>query len=65
LEAEWIRTIETDIPSYHKTKTPKTPHDEDEEWRVKYGDEGARVIRETVDANVKDYEYLKGFALRV
>jgi len=32
---------------------------------VKYGDEGARVIRETVDANVKDYEYLKGFALRV
>ena len=43
----------------------KTQEEEDMEWREKYGAEGAKVIRETVDANVGDYEYLKQFALRV
>lgn len=38
---------------------------DDEGWRAKFGAEAARVIRETVDANVADYEYLKGFALKV
>ncbi|KAH6636117.1 P-loop containing nucleoside triphosphate hydrolase protein [Chaetomium tenue] len=45
-------------------KTP-TEAEEDEEWRKKYGEEGQRVIRECVDANVADYEYLKSFAIKV
>ncbi|KAI9646059.1 hypothetical protein NHQ30_005497 [Ciborinia camelliae] len=48
----------------HKKK-PKTPAQEDAEWTEKYGADAAKTIRETVDANVKDYEYLKGFAVRV
>lgn len=38
---------------------------ENEEWRKKFGDDAARVIRQTVDANVADYEYLKSFAIKV
>ena len=48
-----------------KKSSPKTSEAEDSQWREKFGAEGARVIRETVDANVKDYEYLKQFALKV
>lgn len=39
--------------------------EEDEEWRQKYGEEGQRVIRECVNANIPTYEYLKSFALKV
>ncbi|KAK4169462.1 P-loop containing nucleoside triphosphate hydrolase protein [Cladorrhinum sp. PSN259] len=42
-----------------------TREEEDKQWLEKYGEEGQRIIRETVDANVEDYEYLKGFAVRV
>ncbi|KAK3898624.1 P-loop containing nucleoside triphosphate hydrolase protein [Staphylotrichum tortipilum] len=45
-------------------KKPPTAAEEDEEWRRKFGEEGQRVIRATVDANVADYEYLKSFALK-
>ncbi|KAK4039218.1 hypothetical protein C8A01DRAFT_47296 [Parachaetomium inaequale] len=48
----------------HAKKTP-TEEEEDAEWRNKYGEEGQRVIRACVDANVADYEYLKSFAMRV
>ncbi|ESZ92991.1 hypothetical protein SBOR_6612 [Sclerotinia borealis F-4128] len=48
----------------HKKK-PKTPAQENEEWKEKYGEEAAITIRETVDANIEDYEYLKRFAVRV
>ena len=48
-----------------KKKDPKSRESEDNEWREKYGMEGAKLIRETVDANVEDYEYLKQFALKV
>lgn len=43
----------------------RSVEEEDQEWRAKYGEKGAKVIRKTVDANVKDYEYLKQFALNV
>ncbi|CZR66160.1 uncharacterized protein PAC_16061 [Phialocephala subalpina] len=46
----------------HKAKTVEI---EDQEWREKYGEEGARIIRETVNANIPDYEYLKSFAIKV
>ena len=48
-----------------KKKKVKSVEEEDQEWRAKYGEKGAKVIRETVEANVKDYEYLKQFALKV
>lgn len=47
---------------HHKVPTVEA---ENEEWRKKFGDAAARVIRETVDANVADYEYLKSFAIKV
>ncbi|EKD20539.1 uncharacterized protein L3040_004171 [Drepanopeziza brunnea f. sp. 'multigermtubi'] len=48
----------------HKKKA-KSVEAEDQEWREKYGEEGARVIRQCVQANLADYEYLKGFAIKV
>ncbi len=39
--------------------------EENEQWTAKYGPEAAKVIRQTVDANIADYEYLKSFALVV
>ncbi|KAI3394166.1 hypothetical protein diail_3176, partial [Diaporthe ilicicola] len=47
---------------HHKVPTVEA---ENEEWRKKYGEDAARVIRQTVDANVADYEYLKSFAIKV
>jgi len=49
-------------PRLHKKKV-KSHEDEDAEWAEKYGEEGAKIIRETVDKNIPDYEYLKKFAL--
>ncbi|KAK3692711.1 hypothetical protein B0T22DRAFT_435960 [Podospora appendiculata] len=43
----------------------KSEEEEDAEWREKFGEEGQKVIRECVNANVKDYEYLKSFAIKV
>jgi len=51
-------------PRSHAVKNP-TIEAEDEEWRKKYGDEGQKVIRQCVDANIPHYEYLKEFALSV
>ncbi|KAK4198162.1 P-loop containing nucleoside triphosphate hydrolase protein [Triangularia verruculosa] len=42
-----------------------TEEEENQQWREKYGEEGQKLIRETVDANVADYEYLKQFAVKV
>jgi hypothetical protein len=46
-----------------KQKTP-TEAEEDQQWREKFGEDAAKVIRETVNANIPDYEYLKGFAIK-
>lgn len=35
------------------------------EWVEKYGQEAADVIKETVDKNVADYNYLKQFAIKL
>jgi len=53
-----------DLSSAKKKKT-KTVETENAEWSKKYGPEGAKVIRETVDKNIPDYEYLKSFAIKV
>ncbi|KAI4099426.1 MAG: hypothetical protein LQ339_005947 [Xanthoria mediterranea] len=49
----------------HKKKKSKSTEDEDTEWIEKYGEKGAKIIRQTVDANIADYEYLKQFAINV
>jgi hypothetical protein len=51
--------------SPYKKKKSKTVESEDREWREKYGEEGARIIRECVNTNIADYEYLKSFAIKV
>jgi hypothetical protein len=48
-----------------KKKHAKTEEQWDAEWKEKYGEEGAKLIRRTVDANMDHYLYLKQFALRV
>lgn len=54
-----------DANAFLEKKKTKTAEMEDQEWEKLYGAEGAKVIRETVEANVKDYEYLKSFAIKV
>ena len=46
-------------------KTPKTDEQLYAEWAEKFGEEGAKVIKETVEANIPDYEYMKKFAIKV
>jgi hypothetical protein len=48
-----------------KKKKVKSVEEEDAAWRKDYGEEGARIIREGVNSSLKDYEYLKQFALQV
>lgn len=55
----------TELRARTQAKKIPTEDEEDEEWRKKYGEDGQRVIRECVDANVADYEYLKSFAIQV
>jgi hypothetical protein len=43
----------------------KTEEEFDAEWQKKYGEKRAALIRQTVDANMADYLYLKSFAVKV
>jgi hypothetical protein len=49
----------------HQKKTPKSDEELLEEWKEKYGEKGAEIIRQTVVENVEHYEYLKQFAVKV
>ena len=42
----------------------KTEDEWDAEWKERYGEEAAKVIRETVDRNMADYLYMRQFALQ-
>ncbi|KAF2123448.1 hypothetical protein P153DRAFT_352097 [Dothidotthia symphoricarpi CBS 119687] len=55
----------TELRARTHKKTPKTDEQLFAEWTEKFGDEGAKVIRDTVAACVDDYEYLKQFAVKV
>jgi hypothetical protein len=46
-------------------KTPKSDEQLLQEWTEKYGEEGAKLIKKTVDENVEHYEYLKQFAIKI
>lgn len=50
-------------PRAHKKM--KTEDEFDAEWTQKYGLKGANIIRQTVDANMPTYLYLKQFAIKV
>ncbi|EOD45495.1 hypothetical protein UCRNP2_7786 [Neofusicoccum parvum UCRNP2] len=54
-----------DLKPRAQKKIPKPDDELYAEWVKKFGEEGAKVIKDTVDANVADYEYLKQFAMRV
>lgn len=43
----------------------KSEEEFDAEWREKFGEKGAKIIRETVNRNMADYHYMKQFALKV
>jgi len=43
----------------------KTIESENIEWLEKYGEKGQKIIRECVNQNIPDYEYLKSFAIKV
>lgn len=45
-------------------KIPKSDEKLYAEWTETYGEKAANVIRDTVAANVADYEYLKKFAIK-
>lgn len=45
-------------------KIPKSDEQLYKEWTETYGEKAAGVIRDTVAANVADYEYLKQFAIK-
>lgn len=53
------------VADRYKKKGVKSDEEYFAEWAEKYGEEGAKVIADTVKANVADYEYLKQFALKV
>ncbi|KAM0284385.1 hypothetical protein ACHAQH_001961 [Verticillium albo-atrum] len=69
--AKWVGFHDDALSSCNlRARDPKhkkvlTRESEDREWNEKYGEKGAKVIRQTVEDNVADYEYLKKFALRV
>ncbi|OJD34507.1 uncharacterized protein BKCO1_22000133 [Diplodia corticola] len=54
-----------DLKPRAQKKVPKPDDVLYAEWVEKFGEEGAKVIQDTVDKNVADYEYLKQFAMRV
>lgn len=46
-------------------KKAKTEYEWDADWREKYGEKAAKVIRDTVDQNMEDYLYMKQFAIKI
>ncbi len=56
--------VGADVHGYKKKKV-RSDEDEDRDWTEKYGEKGAKIIRDCVNANIADYEYLKSFAIKV
>ncbi|KKY20912.1 hypothetical protein UCRPC4_g03989 [Phaeomoniella chlamydospora] len=49
----------------HTEQPPKREEQWDQEWQEKYGEKGAKIIRQTVDACMDDYLYMKQFTLQL
>jgi hypothetical protein len=60
-----VRHLKVQETNKQQAKKVKSDAEYFTEWTEKYGEEGAKVIRDTVKANVEDYEYLKQFAIKV
>jgi len=54
----------TELKPRAQKKIPKPEKEMYAEWVSKYGEEGAKLIKQTVDENVHHYEYLKQFAVK-
>lgn len=52
-----------DIADTLQKKVPKTDDELYAEWVDKYGEDAAKMIKQTVADNVPHYEYLKQFAI--
>lgn len=46
-------------------REPKSDEQLDNEWREKWGEDAAKLIRKTVEENVADYEWLRQFKMKV
>ncbi|KAF2194892.1 hypothetical protein K469DRAFT_650887 [Zopfia rhizophila CBS 207.26] len=55
----------TELKARTHKKAPKSDDQLFTEWTEKFGEGGAKVIRDTVQANIPAYEYLKQFAVKV
>jgi hypothetical protein len=54
-----------DWADYFQKKAPKSDEQFLAEWTEKFGEKGAKQIRDTVAECVEDYEYLKQFAIKL
>ena len=54
-----------DSANARQKKSAKSEEQWDAEWKEKYGEEAAKMIRKTVDENMADYYHLKQFAIKV
>ncbi|PGH12028.1 hypothetical protein AJ79_04537 [Helicocarpus griseus UAMH5409] len=54
----------TELKARCHKKEPKSEAQFDQEWREKYGEKGAKIIRSAVDRNMADYRYMKKFAMK-
>ncbi|QSS60209.1 hypothetical protein I7I51_05006 [Histoplasma capsulatum] len=57
-----IHSIELKARNHQKAR--KTEAEFDQEWREKYGEKGAKIIRAAVDRNMADYRYMKKFVMK-
>ncbi|EEH08525.1 conserved hypothetical protein [Histoplasma capsulatum G186AR] len=54
----------TELKARNHQKARKTEAEFDQEWREKYGEKGAKIIRAAVDRNMADYRYMKKFVMK-
>ncbi|KAI9651635.1 MAG: hypothetical protein M1831_000568 [Alyxoria varia] len=55
----------TDLRPRQHDHVEKTDAQHYADWVEKYGEKGAKIIKQAVDDNMEDYEYLKSFAIEV
>jgi hypothetical protein len=65
LDLNCVMRWNDELLTHEQKKAAKSDEQLFAEWSDKYGEEGAKVIRDTVAANVEHYEYLKQFAIKV
>ncbi|THW30456.1 hypothetical protein D6D23_00191 [Aureobasidium pullulans] len=60
-----IHSTELKPRTHIQKKAEKSDEQLFAEWSEKYGEEAAKIIQKTVAENVKDYEHMKQFAIKV